>query len=87
IGNGRNLAFDELLHTQSGENLQSNSKKVEYIETLDELNARHIKMVLQKTKGKVHGPEGAAALLGINASTLRYRMNKLGIPYGRVANG
>ena len=87
IGNGRNLAFDELLHTQSGENLQSNSKKVEYIETLDELNAGHIKMVLQKTKGKVHGPKGAAALLGINASTLRYRMNKLGIPYGRTANG
>jgi DNA-binding protein Fis len=31
----------------------------------------------------MHGPEGAAALLGVNPSTLRSRMKKLGIPYGR----
>jgi hypothetical protein len=33
--------------------------------------------------GRVHGKGGAADLLGINPSTLRYRMNQLGIPYGR----
>ncbi|MCD4683883.1 MAG: hypothetical protein K8R86_11420 [Bacteroidales bacterium] len=29
----------------------------------------------------MHGPGGAAELLGINPSTLRNRMNKLGINY------
>jgi transcriptional regulator with GAF, ATPase, and Fis domain len=33
--------------------------------------------------GKVHGKGGAAELLGMNPSTLRYRMDQLGIPYGR----
>jgi len=32
--------------------------------------------ILEKTNGKVHG-KGAAGLLGINPSTLRYRMNQL----------
>ncbi|UCF86386.1 MAG: hypothetical protein JSV50_12440 [Desulfobacteraceae bacterium] len=42
--------------------------------------------VLTKTKGKVHGRDGAAAVLGINLSTLRNRMKKLGIVYGRKSN-
>jgi transcriptional regulator with GAF, ATPase, and Fis domain len=50
---------------------------------LDEVISRHIRRVLSKTKGKVNGPEGAAALLGINPSTLRNRMKKLEIDYGR----
>ncbi|THB76449.1 MAG: AAA family ATPase [Desulfobulbaceae bacterium] len=50
---------------------------------LDEVTARHIKRVLGMTKGKVNGSDGAAAMLGINPSTLRNRMKKLGIPYGR----
>jgi formate hydrogenlyase transcriptional activator len=50
---------------------------------LDSVTARHIRNVLAMTDGKVHGPGGAAELLGLNSSTLRYRMNKLGIPYGR----
>jgi hypothetical protein len=33
--------------------------------------------------GEIHGPGGAAELLGVNPSTLRNRMNKLGIEYGR----
>ena len=36
-----------------------------------------------KTKGKVNEPEGVADLLGINPSTLRNRMRKLGIDYRR----
>ena len=43
----------------------------------------HIRRVLDQTDGQVHGPEGAAAILGLNASTLRHRMDKLGIVYGR----
>ncbi|HOW56521.1 MAG TPA: helix-turn-helix domain-containing protein, partial [Smithellaceae bacterium] len=51
--------------------------------TLDQANSQHIRHVLKMTKGVVHGSNGAAALLNINPSTLRSRMKKLGIPYGR----
>jgi len=50
---------------------------------LDKMNTLHIQRVLKATKGTVHGPGGAAALLGTNPSTLRSKMKKLGIPYGR----
>jgi len=50
---------------------------------LDEVVSGHIRRVLSRTKGKVNGPDGAAAFLGINPSTLRNRMKKLGIDYGR----
>jgi hypothetical protein len=36
-----------------------------------------------KTVAKSNCPDGAVSLLGINASTLRNKMNKLGIQYGR----
>jgi transcriptional regulator with GAF, ATPase, and Fis domain len=52
-------------------------------DNLDKIISQHIRRVLSKTKGKVHGPDGAAAVLGINPSTLRNRMKKLGIVYGR----
>ena len=48
---------------------------------LDDVLASHIKNVLALTEGRIHGKDGAAYLLGINASTLRNRMNKLGIKY------
>ena len=52
---------------------------------LDEVVRHHIDQVMQKTSGKVQGPDGAAALLGLHPSTLRNRMRKLGIPFGRQA--
>jgi DNA-binding NtrC family response regulator len=50
---------------------------------LDELMALHISKVLKITKGKIHGPGGAAELLGLEPNTLRARMDKLGINYRR----
>ena len=52
-------------------------------DNLDKITIQHIKKVLIKTNGKIHGPGGAAELLGINPNTLRNRMNKLGIEYGK----
>lgn len=46
----------------------------------------HIQKVLKMTEGKVDGDKGAAKLLGINPSTLRHRMRRLGIPFGRQQN-
>lgn len=53
--------------------------------SLDEAMARHIVSVLGSTNGKIQGKDGAAAILGVHANTLRSRMDKLGIPYGRKA--
>ncbi len=51
--------------------------------SLEDVAAAHIRKVLEKTGGKVEGPGGAAMLLKVHPSTLRGRMKKLGIAYGR----
>ena len=51
--------------------------------TLNEISIHHIIRALEKTGGKIHGANGAAGLLGINPSTLRSRMKKLGIGFGK----
>jgi transcriptional regulator with GAF, ATPase, and Fis domain len=51
--------------------------------SLDEINARYIRQAMKLAQGKINGPRGAAQILGIHPNTLRKRMNKLGIPYGR----
>ncbi|HEX9078922.1 MAG TPA: sigma 54-interacting transcriptional regulator [Desulfuromonadaceae bacterium] len=50
---------------------------------LDEAMAAHMSEVLALAKGKIHGPGGAAELLGMNPNTLRWRLDKLGIGYRR----
>lgn len=47
--------------------------------TLKDNERRHILWALEKTGWKVRGKGGAAGLLGIPASTLAFRMNKVGI--------
>lgn len=47
--------------------------------SLEEVESRHISSVLQLTNGRIKGPGGAAELLGLNPSTLYFRMRKLGI--------
>jgi DNA-binding NtrC family response regulator len=50
---------------------------------LDAVMAEHIQKVLALTGGKIHGPGGAAEVLAVNPSTLRNKMDRLGISYGR----
>ncbi|MFZ2041537.1 MAG: sigma 54-interacting transcriptional regulator [Desulfobacterales bacterium] len=52
---------------------------------LDEAMACHIRRVLDMCGGRVEGERGAARLLNIKPSTLRKRMGKLGVPFGRKA--
>ncbi|WP_460576209.1 sigma 54-interacting transcriptional regulator [Hymenobacter coalescens] len=49
------------------------------LKTLREQERDHILAALQRTGGRVSGPQGAAVLLDINAKTLEARMKKLGI--------
>lgn len=51
--------------------------------TLDQVTANHIRCVLEMTDGRVHGPGGAAEILDVHPSTLRNKMKKLGISFGR----
>jgi transcriptional regulator with GAF, ATPase, and Fis domain len=54
---------------------------------LDRAMARHIERVLAVTRGRIEGPHGAAALLGINPHTLRARMRKLGVAWAKYRTG
>jgi transcriptional regulator with GAF, ATPase, and Fis domain len=47
--------------------------------TMEELQRRYIKFVLEKTAGRIGGPGGAAEILGMKRTTLYTRMKKLGI--------
>jgi transcriptional regulator with GAF, ATPase, and Fis domain len=49
------------------------------VKALVELEHDHVLQVLQKTGWRIEGKNGAAVLLGLNASTLRARMRKYGI--------
>lgn len=47
--------------------------------TLEAVEREHIMRILDQTQWKVSGKNGAAEILGLNRSTLRARMRKLGI--------
>ena len=47
--------------------------------TLEDMERDHIRAVLDACEWRIEGGSGAAEVLGLNSSTLRSRMNKLGI--------
>ncbi len=75
---GAPLSFSDL-----PELVASEPEPDEELSSLAQAETRHIEKMLEYCEGKVHGAGGAAAVLGLNPSTLRNRMNKLGIRYGR----
>src|SRR5690606_18379533 len=52
-------------------------------QTLDAVVVAHIERTLASTRGRIEGPRGAAAALGINPHTLRAKMRKLSIDWSR----
>ena len=54
------------------------------IEPLHEFERRYLTRVLELTGGVIYGESGAAALLEIHPNTLRSRLAKLGVKFGRV---
>ncbi|MGB7947603.1 MAG: sigma 54-interacting transcriptional regulator, partial [Candidatus Binatia bacterium] len=49
------------------------------VSTLDEAERDHILRALELTGWRIEGPKGAAAILKVHPSTLRFRMKKLGL--------
>jgi PAS domain S-box-containing protein len=93
-GNVRELAnlLERAVILCSGDTLQpqhlsigrarSSASGSEPLPTLEDGERQLIQRALEKTGGVLAGPNGAAALLGINRSTLWSRMRKLGIEAG-----
>ena len=79
---GGKISFDKYLTPPTGKT-HPHSRHQEPIVPLNQNIAHYIRTVLEITQGKINGPGGAAELLGINPSTLRNKMNKLSIKYGR----
>jgi transcriptional regulator with GAF, ATPase, and Fis domain len=52
-------------------------------QTMDQLVSAEIEKILSMTGGRVEGKNGAAQILGVKPNTLRSRMKKMGIPFGR----
>jgi transcriptional regulator with GAF, ATPase, and Fis domain len=83
LARGNYLRFDHIIGVNTPKSRQWTGGAVE-TRRLDELEALHIEAVLSSVGGRVSGKGGAADLLGINPNTLRHRMRKMGIPFGRV---
>lgn len=75
ISQGDTLILSEEFKSQSPEKIIVLSSDM----ALEEVEREHIMQVLEKTKWRIYGPNGAALLLGLNPSTLRFRIKKLGL--------
>ena len=80
LANGQNLEVRDIpeLRVSQVESLNAPSG------TLEEVERAHILRVLEETKGVIEGSKGAATILGLRPSTLRSRLQKLGIKITRA---
>jgi formate hydrogenlyase transcriptional activator len=83
IERGVILADSEVFRLEPG-TLPEDSQNISEVPALESPNARdqqkaHIEAVLKETHGRIAGPDGAAARLGIPASTLESRIKALKI--------
>jgi transcriptional regulator with GAF, ATPase, and Fis domain len=82
---GGALSFNDLVPgvvLEHGKVTQRKNQDESFV-SLQEMDARYIRRALERAGGKISGPGGAAQILNINPATLRKRMTKLRIPYGR----
>jgi transcriptional regulator with GAF, ATPase, and Fis domain len=83
LSKGRPLTFDNIVWPDDNGEQGRSTTRIDDFLNLNHVISNHIKHALETAKGRVHGPSGAAQLLGLNPSTLRHRMRKLRIPHGR----
>jgi transcriptional regulator with GAF, ATPase, and Fis domain len=88
VSRGRPLAFHDIAPVKAGQAPPGPGRadaSAGGALPLDQIVADHIRRVMAMCNGRVEGEQGAARLLEIHPSTLRKRMRKLGIPFGRKA--
>lgn len=83
LSRGKDLVFPSILDSDAGIGHVDNQTIQNETLSLRDWEANHIKQTLHKARGKISGAGGAAELLQVNPGTLRARMRKLGIPFGR----
>lgn len=86
LDQGKYLFFKEIGTFENGgyesHDLLHDEEKKELL-SLDTVVSNHIKQTLAICNGRVEGERGAARALNMNPSTLRKKMKKLGILFGR----
>ena len=73
------LCSGPTLHVVPPGKLQSENGGDEGLLSMDEAQRRHILRALEASGGQIRGSGGAAELLGMKATTLRSRMERLGL--------
>jgi len=86
LNRGNPLTFDDLGETAKNPAPDAPLPGGRGGDSLDQAVSRYIRQALETTGGRVGGEKGAANLLKMNPSTLRTKMRKLGIPFGRKAH-
>ena len=73
------LVHKEAAGDRVGREVEGRQKGRSGVKAFADLERDHIMGVLQQTGWRIEGKNGAAGILGLNASTLRARMRKFGI--------
>lgn len=73
------LEENAALEISAGKEAEERRPAPAELTSLADMEREHILRALEKTGGRLGGVSGAAALLGLNRSTLQHRMRKLGI--------
>ena len=82
-GSVLNVAVGELASRSTQAPASSSGGRKDMQSVLDETERQHIIQALEETNWVIAGPNGAAARLGMNRSTLHARMQKLGVQITR----
>lgn len=85
VNEGKPLTFEDIVGLQAIRDQERFEQHEETHQTLNNVEAAAIRKVLEATGGRIEGEKGAAELLAMKPGTLRHRMRKLGIPFGRSA--
>jgi transcriptional regulator with GAF, ATPase, and Fis domain len=85
LSKGKALPFADLEASSRKETPAANDQQAGESMKLDEVVSKQIRRALEMAGGKVEGKNGAAHMLGVKPGTLRQRMRKLGVPFGRKA--
>lgn len=85
LSKGKDIVFHGITSEGPGIGYVADGPSMSETLGLQDWEANHIKQILAKAGGKINGKGGAAELLQINPGTLRAKMRKLGISFGRKA--